>query len=234
MVDNQKKGHRLQNILQSLRGQDEMHSSNVELGNLLHSLHETHAHHYRQFFQTSEMKKKYRNLCVLQLCKLLSGGMFLQESLHACLVYFDFCWEIMEHDVNEENLQCYTNVFVLIATKFHQVSYLRIDDSRWKEHEFLEKERLVLNHLQYRAHVITYGRILELIHTHLSLSSSMIRKLLHQIRIIAINEETPQNIVAVTVELVIKCIKDEDDTQENNTLQHSKRAKRINDLMELV
>ena len=111
---------------------------------------------------------------------------------------------------------------------------MRLDDSRWKDDEFLDKERLVLNHLGYRAHVVTYGRILEVIHTHLCLSPSLLRKLLSQVRIIAVNKETPQNIVAVTIELVLKCLIDDDDAQEEKTLKNAKRVKRMSDAMEIL
>lgn len=235
--DHSKKIDRLQKILRELKCVEACipkYTDDNLLEALLCHLSNIHKNYYSDFFQTSEKKKKYRNICVHQLCKLLSNAAFLQESLHSCLVYFDFCWKIMEDDVSEDNIQLYTNVFVLIATKFHQVEYLRIDHSRWKDDEFLDKERLVLNHLGYRAHVVTYSRILELIHTHLCFSPSILRKLLSQVRIMAVNKETPQNIVTMTIELVLKCLIDDNDAQEKNTLQNAKRVKRMNDATEIV
>ena len=133
----------------------------------------------------------------------------------------------MKNDVNEKNIQLYTNVFVLIATKFNQTEYLKLDTGC--ENKLIEKEHTILNHLQYRAHVVTYNRILELINVHLSLPTIILRKLLHEIRIVAINEETPQNIVCATIEIVINCLKDEDETQNQNTFPTSKRLKKNSD-----
>ena len=216
---------RLRNIHRSLtENQINFIRYDTELEEGLDYLHKLHGQYYDNFFQTCSKKRKFRTCCVQHL-KLLSEDLFFDESFHSCLVYFDFCWETIKKDINEKNIELYTNVLVLIATKFHQVRYLKLDDG-WSDDEFIKKEHNILNHLQYRVNVITYVRVLEFINIHTQLPENTFYMLLQQAKIMATNFETPKNIVTITIEFVIKYLENNHDTQESNVSQHSKRAKK--------